>query len=121
MKQKVHSVSYLAKAEFELKDGSYDLVALPTGAEMIRMSLQVVGSPKAGTIKVTLKDEITDNPLTLLSDLLVANNTTTTVEYCYTVPSNKVLMVEVMGANEPNIKGVLKVIYFLPSVIEVEY
>ncbi len=43
MKQKVHSVSYLAKAEFEFKNGVYDLVAIPSGAEVVKVALEVVG------------------------------------------------------------------------------
>ncbi|MFP6165832.1 hypothetical protein ACLGBL_07815, partial [Helicobacter pylori] len=61
MKQKVHSVSYLAKAEFEFKNGVYDLVALPTGAEVVKVSLEVVGSPTAGSVNVGFKDETNKN------------------------------------------------------------
>ncbi len=56
MKQKVHSVSYLAKAEFEFTNGVYDLVALPSGAEVVKVSLEVVGNPTAGTVGVGFKN-----------------------------------------------------------------
>ncbi|GAA6928122.1 hypothetical protein CHC165_14830 [Helicobacter pylori] len=115
MKQKVHSVSYLAKAEFELKNGVYDLVALPTGAEVVRVSLAIAGTPKGGNVSVGIKDES--------KELFLARSITQssfTSDRDYTATSNKVVMAEVEGSNDDT-KCVLRVLYFLPSVIEVEY
>ncbi|ANT43155.1 hypothetical protein [Helicobacter phage PtB89G] len=121
MKQKVHSVSYLAKAEFEFKKGVYDLVALPCGAEVVKVSLEVVGSPVAGagSVSVGFKDETNKNYF-LTSDKLTSEKYATSARD-YTATSNKVVVAEVKGANETDVKGVLRVLYFLPSVIEVEY
>ncbi|MFP6118370.1 hypothetical protein ACLGA5_04165 [Helicobacter pylori] len=120
MKQKVHSVSYLAKAEFEFKNGVYDLVALPTGAEVVKVSLEIVGNPTAGSVSVGFKDEDTKNYF--LDSLKIAEgNKNATSAKDYTATSNKVVVAEVKNANGTNIKGVLRVLYFLPSVIEVEY
>ncbi|UOS27820.1 hypothetical protein MPG13_03620 [Helicobacter pylori] len=120
MKQKVHSVSYLAKAEFEFKNGVYNLVALPTGAEVVKVSLEVVGNPTAGSISVGFKDE---NQKNYFLTLEIANNNTgnATSAKDYTATSNKVVVAEVGNANGNDVKGVLRVLYFLPSVIEVEY
>ncbi len=126
MKQKVHSVSYLAKAEFEFKNGVYDLVALPTGAEVVKVSLEVVGNPTAGSVSVGFKDETTKNYFLTL-DNTVANSADkkhATSAKEYTATSNKVIVAEVKNTsdtNDNNPKGVLRVLYFLPSVIEVEY
>ncbi|MGN8435195.1 hypothetical protein ACR9LT_07615 [Helicobacter pylori] len=120
MKQKVHSVSYLAKAEFEFKNGVHDLVALPSGAEVVKVSLEVVGNPAAGTISVGFKDENTKNYFLTL-DNAQANNKNATSAKDYTATSNKVVVAEVKNANGNDTKGVLRVLYFLPSVIEVEY
>ncbi|GAA8102460.1 hypothetical protein Kazakh3189_11910 [Helicobacter pylori] len=123
MKQKVHSVSYLAKAEFEFKNGVYDLVALPSGAEVVKMSLEVVGSPTAGSVSVgfKFKDEIDKNYfLTLELDSNSYNKVATSAKD-YTATDNKVVVAEVKNANGTDIKGMLRVLYFLPSVIEVEY
>ncbi len=123
MKQKVHSVSYLAKAEFEFKNGVYDLVALPTGAEVVKVSLEVVGNPTAGSVSVGFKDETTKNYFLTL-DNTVANSADkkhATSAKDYTATSNKVVVAEVKNANGTDSKGVLRVLYFLPSVIEVEY
>ncbi|WQW31169.1 hypothetical protein KVM62_01050 [Helicobacter pylori] len=121
MKQKVHSVSYLAKAEFEFKNGVYDLVALPTGAEVVKVSLEMVGNPTAETVSVGFKDETTKNYFLTLDNLTENNNATSAKDY--TATSDKVIVAEVKNANpnEVKVKGVLRVLYFLPSMIEVEY
>ncbi|GAA7728336.1 hypothetical protein HpCOL14_14420 [Helicobacter pylori] len=118
MKQKVHSVSYLAKAEFEFKNGVYDLVALPSGAEVVKVSLEVLGSPTAGTVSVGFKDETTKNYFLTLEN--TNNNKNATSAKDYTATSNKVVVAEVKNANGNDVKGVLRVLYFLPSVIELE-
>ncbi|GAA7208481.1 hypothetical protein HpBGD72_10660 [Helicobacter pylori] len=119
MKQKVHSVSYLAKAEFEFKNGVYDLVALPTGAEVVKVSLEVVGNPMVGTVSVGFKDETQKDYFLNLDNLVTTKNATSAKDY--TATSIKVVVAEVKNANGEDIKGVLRVLYFLPSVIEVEY
>ncbi len=119
MKQKVHSVSYLAKAEFEFKNGVYDLVALPSGAEVVKVSLEVVGNPTTGSISVGFKDETTKNYFLTLEN--IESNRIATSAKDYTATSNKVVVAEVKNANDGYSKGVLRVLYFLPSVIEVEY
>ncbi|WQT44023.1 hypothetical protein KVC87_03250 [Helicobacter pylori] len=121
MKQKVHSVSYLAKAEFEFKNGVYDLVALPCGAEVVKVSLEVVGNPtdSEGSISVGFKDETTKEYFLKLENAQTNKNATSTKDY--TATSNKVVVAEVKSANWNDTKGVLRVLYFLPSVIEVEY
>ncbi len=119
MKQKVHSVSYLAKAEFEFKNGVYDLVALPSGAEVIKVSLEVVGNPTAGNVSVGFKDETQKNYFLALENAQTNKNATSAKDY--TATSNKVIVAEVKSASGNDTKGVLRVLYFLPSVIEVEY
>ncbi|GAA8239313.1 hypothetical protein HpKG61_06780 [Helicobacter pylori] len=121
MKQKVHSVSYLAKAEFKLKDGVYDLVALPAGAEVVKVSLEVVGGNilTVGSVSVGFKDETKKDYFLTLDN--TKNNEYATSAKDYTATSNKVIAAEVKKANGDNTKGVLRVLYFLPSVIEVEY
>ncbi|MCQ2705218.1 hypothetical protein JT101_00835 [Helicobacter pylori] len=123
MKQKVHSVSYLAKAEFKLKNGVYDLVAIPSGAEVVKVSLEVVGNYTVGTVSVGFKDESTKNYFLTLeknTNPNQSNNATSSKDYAAT--SDKVIVAEVKAtASESDAKGVLRVLYFLPSVIEVEY
>ncbi|WP_154413678.1 hypothetical protein [Helicobacter pylori] len=120
MKQKVHSVSYLAKAEFEFNNGVYDLVALPTGAEVLKVSLEVVGEVTAGNVSVGFKNEDTSYFLTL-NAADGSNKKSATSVKDYTATSNKAVVAEVKNATENYAMGVLRVLYFLPSVIEVEY
>ncbi|WRD12256.1 hypothetical protein E5K69_04605 [Helicobacter pylori] len=121
MKQKVHSVSYLVKAEFEFKNGVYDLVALPSGAEVVKVSLEVAGNPTTGNISVGLKDN--ENYFLTLENIANGsiNKKFATSAKDYTATSNKVVVAVVKNASETDTKGVLRVLYFLPSVIEVEY
>ncbi|WRB06343.1 hypothetical protein KVL72_01040 [Helicobacter pylori] len=119
MKQRVHSVSYLAKAEFEFKNGVYDLVALPVGAEVVKVSVEVVGNPTTGNVSVGFKDETTKNYFLTLENAQTDKNATSAKDY--TAASNKAIVAEVKNANATDVKGVLRVLYFLPSVIEVEY
>ncbi len=121
MKQKVHSVSYLAKAEFEFKNGVYDLVALPTGAEVVKVSLELVGNPTAGSVSVGFKDETTKEYFLKLDNITNSDKKHATSAKDYTATDNKVVVAEVKNANGTDTKGVLRVLYFLPSVIEVEY
>ncbi|ANT42680.1 hypothetical protein [Helicobacter phage Pt21299RU] len=120
MKQKVHSVSYLARAEFEFKNGVYDLVALPSGAEVVKVTLEVVGNPTAGTVSVGFKDESQKNYFLTL-EINTSNTKNATSAKDYTATNNKVVVAEVKNANGNDVKGVLRLLYFLPSVIEVEY
>ncbi|GAA8101774.1 hypothetical protein HpNP05_14930 [Helicobacter pylori] len=122
MKQKVHSVSYLVKAEFEFKDGVYDLVALPAGSEVVKVSLELVGNPVAGSISVGFKDENTKDYFLKLENTVSSSKTATSAKD-YAATSSKIVVAEVKNANGngTDVKGVLRVLYFLPSVIEVEY
>ncbi|WP_231202383.1 hypothetical protein [Helicobacter pylori] len=138
MKQKVHSVSYLAKVEFNLKDGVHDLVALPSGAEVVKVSLEVVkaslgviGFSEGARIDIGFKDEAEKkyfltlelgNPASLGEQSKIVK--TAMSDKDYTAASNKIVAADVRVGNYDggsNTKGVLRVVYFLPSVIEVEY
>ncbi|GAA8811979.1 hypothetical protein DUHN30_12030 [Helicobacter pylori] len=118
MKQRVKTVSYLAKAEFTIKNGIYDLVVLPSGAEVVQCSLEVVGEVSAAKLWVGFKDET--RPDFFLSDIDLRTNKYNTSAKCYTALDTKVISAKIENANA-NAKGVLRVLYFLPSETEVEY
>ncbi|MCK0501626.1 hypothetical protein [Helicobacter pylori] len=126
MKQKVHSVSYLAKAEFEFKNGVYDLVALPAGAEVVKVSLEVGSNVIDGDISVGFKDEPKKDYFLTLERVVSLGDehgiVTSTSAKDYTATSNKVVVAEVKNrSNLSAVKCALRVVYFLPSVIEIEY
>ncbi|MGL2771201.1 hypothetical protein ACQJ85_03615 [Helicobacter pylori] len=118
MKQRVKTVSYLAKAEFNIKNGNYDLVALPSGAEVVKCDLEVVGEVTAAKASVGFKDE--KEPNFFLNDVNLKENRYNTSAKCYTVLDTKVINAKIADALA-NAKGVLRVLYFLPSETEVEY
>ncbi|WQX71501.1 hypothetical protein KVL11_02450 [Helicobacter pylori] len=111
MKQRVKTVSYLAKAEFGIKDGSYDLVALPSGAE-------VVGEVTSAEASVGFKDEKEVN--FFLKSIHLQDNKHNTSAKCCTVLDTKVISAKISKA-QATAKGILRVLYFLPSETEVEY
>ncbi|MGL2874228.1 hypothetical protein ACQKA2_06300 [Helicobacter pylori] len=118
MKQRVKTVSYLARAEFDIKNGSYDLVALPSGAEVVKCDLEVVGEVTTAKAFVGFKDEKEVN--FFLNDIDLKDNKYNTSAKCCTVLDTKVISAKIVNASG-NAKGVLRVLYFLPSETEVEY
>ncbi len=125
MKQRVHSVSYLAKAEFEFKNGVYDLVALPAGAEVVKVSLELIGDSVTGDISVGFEDESTKGYFFDLHSITPGTEAAKLagVKEVYTATSNKVIVAKVGGVTDNSLhaKGVVRALYFLPSTIEVEY
>ncbi len=118
MKQRVKTVSYLAKAEFDIKNGDYDLVALPSGAEVVKCDLEVVGEVTTATASVGFKDE--KKPTFFLDDIQLKDHKHNTSAKCYTSLDTKVISARIETASA-KAKGVLRVLYFLPSETEVEY
>lgn len=118
MKQKVKNVSYLAKAEFDIKNGSYDLVALPRGVEVVKCNLEVVGEVTTDKASVGFKDEKEVN--FFMSDINLKESKYSTSAKCYTALDTKVISVKIINASG-TARGVLRVLYFLPSETEVEY
>ncbi len=119
MKQRVKTVSYLAKAEFFIKDGVYDLVVLPSGAEIVKCDLEVVGEVSAANLSVGFKDEKEHD--FFLDGINLNTNKYSTSAKCYTALDTKVISAKIKNAVDTNAKGVLRVLYFLPSETEVEY
>ncbi|MGL2737016.1 hypothetical protein ACQJ75_01880 [Helicobacter pylori] len=120
MKQRVKTVSYLARAEFEIKNGRHDLSVLPSGAEVVKCDLEVVGEAMA-KISVGFKDEKKVN--FFLDEINLEGgekNRYSTSAKCYSALDTKVISAEITQASG-NAKGVLRVLYFLPSETEVEY
>ncbi|WP_187854318.1 hypothetical protein [Helicobacter pylori] len=118
MKQRVKNVSYLAKAEFDIKNGNYDLTALPSGAEVVKCDLEVVGEVTTAKACIGFKDEERVN--FFLDDIDLKTSKYNTSAKCYTALDTKVISAKIVNA-AANAKGILRVLYFLPSETEVEY
>ncbi|WP_100971841.1 hypothetical protein KVD47_02450 [Helicobacter pylori] len=121
MKQRVKNVSYLARAEFDIKNGTYDLVALPSGAEVVKCDLEVVGEVTTAKASVGFTDGRDEhNNFFFLNEINFKDNKYNTSAKCCTVLDAKVVSAKIAEA-VANAKGVLRVLYFLPSEIEVEF
>ncbi|RVZ56219.1 hypothetical protein EC565_07965, partial [Helicobacter pylori] len=85
------------------------------------VTLEVVGNPTAESVNVGFKDE-TNKDYFLISFVASGTKHATSAKD-YTATDNKVIVAEVKNSRETDVdvKGVLRVLYFLPSVIEVEY
>ncbi|MGL2517309.1 hypothetical protein ACOWN6_05120 [Helicobacter pylori] len=118
MKQRVKTVSYLVKAEFDIKNGSYDLAALPSGAEVVKCDLEVVGEVTAAKAFIGFKDEEKVN--FFLDNINLTTSKHNTSAKCYTALDTKVISAKIVDASA-KAKGILRVLYFLPSETEVEY
>ncbi|WP_120904588.1 hypothetical protein [Helicobacter pylori] len=119
MKQRVKTVSYLVKAEFDIKNGIYDLSALPSGAEVVKCDLEVVGEVQAAKACIGFKDDERIN--FFLDNIDLRTNKYNTSAKCYTALDTKVISAKIVDAAEAEAKGILRVLYFLPSETEVEY
>ncbi len=121
MRQRVKTVSYLARAEFELKNGVYDLVALPAGAEVVKVSLEMVNNSNSVGVSIGFKDEV-EKDYFLPLNIVVNKNESIIINRDYTAVDNKVIVAEIKQTTpSEDAKGVLRVVYFLPSETEVEY
>ncbi|GAA7306146.1 hypothetical protein HpBGD104_12030 [Helicobacter pylori] len=118
MKQRVKNISYLARAKFDIKNGTYDLVALPSGAEVVKCDLEVVGEVTTAKASVGFKDEEGVN--FFLDNINLTECKYNTSAKCCTVLDAKVVSAKIAEA-VANARGVLRVLYFLPSEIEVEF
>ncbi|CAM3303991.1 hypothetical protein [Helicobacter labetoulli] len=117
--QKVKNISYLCKAEFALANiEKKELVALPSGAEVVSVNLKITKARAGGTVSIGLDDEAN----------VFLNNSATTKSFAQsatllTLKDNGVITAKITGCDgvSEDTKGVLRVLYFLPSEILVEY
>ncbi|WP_121022117.1 hypothetical protein [Helicobacter vulpis] len=117
MEQKVHNVSYLAKVVFNLDKEQVDLVVVPKGAEVISVNLEIT-QPSVGNtlVDVGLKDaqDFFMNDVSAQtkgweeSQARLSSQTTQVIQARITTPDKQA-------------QAILRVLYFLPSVISVEY
>lgn len=111
--QKVKNLSYLAKVEFSLQDTERkDLVVLPSGAEVLSVNLEIEDG-FIGQASIGLDEQIEF----FLSKTSSSSNQSAKV---YTTQKKSIINAKVESGDE-NKKAILRVLYFLPSEILVEY
>lgn len=117
--QKVKNVSYFCKSEFELKDGKKDVVILPQNAEIVSVNLEVTKGVTGGSVSIGVDEE---------ASYFLNNIATTTAGFnqsskWLTTKKQTQITASITGitSNTNGAKGILRVVYFLPSEILVEY
>ncbi len=120
MRQMVHNVSYLAVTTLLLPtigNESYPAVALPNGAEVQSVSVEVQEEADVGT---TLKVGLSSDIEFFANDLNIATNGNYTSAKTHTMQSTGTINVKASGKSA---KGAIKVrvFYFLPSQIMTEF
>lgn len=118
--QKVKNISYLCKAEFALANTEKkELVVLPSGAEVVSVNLEITKAHAGGAVSIGLDDE---------ANVFLNNSATTKKGFTQsatllTLKDNGVITAKITGCEgvSEDTKGVLRVLYFLPSEILVEY
>lgn len=120
MRQNVHNVSYLAVVTLNLdttKDASYPAVALPSGAEVLSVSVEVKEEADIGT---TLKVGLASDEEFFANDLNLATKGNYTSAKAHRMQSTGTINVK---ASQASTKGtmIVRVFYFLPSQIMTEF
>ncbi|MBD5165225.1 hypothetical protein [Helicobacter sp.] len=120
MKQNVHNVSYLAVTTLNLKtiqEQSYPAVALPSGAEVLNVSVEVQEEADAGT---KLKVGLASDEEFFANDLDLATKSNYTSAKTHKMQSTGTINVKASKTSE---KGaiIVRAFYFLPSQIMTEF
>lgn len=120
MKQLVHNVSYLTKTTLSLEtiaDVSFEAIALPAGAEVISVSVEVQEVGSAGT---TLSVGLKGDEDFFARDLDLSQKAQYTSANQMQMQNTGTILIK---ANQKSTSGVLviRAFYFLPSTISTEF
>lgn len=121
MRQAVHNVSYLAvnSIDFSSSQGktSFEAIALPLGAEVISVNLNV---DEASDVGITCDVGLNENKEVFLNDIPLDRKAPHTSAQNLRVASRGSMNLNLSGATTKG-KVTLRVLYFLPSTIVAEY
>lgn len=120
MKQRVKPISYLAKVEIDFAsvgNTSYEAVALPEGAELLHISLEVTEAGESGA-KADLGFK--DSTAAIADDVDISKVGTNIAGFVGSTKSITSLTFTPSAAQSKG-RGILRVFYVLPSEILAEY
>lgn len=118
--QKVKNISYLCKVEFPLVNTEKrELIALPTGAEVLCVNLEIAKAHAGGSVSIGLDDEA-NLFLNAVATTKKGFSQSATLHTLKDTGNITAKMSGFDGASE-DLRGVLRVLYFLPSEILVEF
>ena len=116
--QKVKNISYLCKSEFNLSDSAQkEVVILPQGAEIISVNLELSKAHAGGNVSIGL-DEQTNYFLNAINAATAGFSQSSKLATC---AKQSAITAKMVGFGDTEEKGNLRVMYFLPSEILVEY
>ncbi|WP_120953300.1 hypothetical protein [Helicobacter sp. L8] len=118
MEQKVHNLNYLCKVVFNLDEDTKNLVAIPAGAEVLDVTLEISKVLTGASIDIGFTDETQY----FLDDVSADNKGYHRSESFFSAPSTTQIQAAITGHNKTTPgQAILRVVYYLPSVISVEY
>lgn len=113
--QKVHNVSYLAHVTLDLSQATTKAVILPKGAQVVQVSLEVTEPSDSGA-KLDLGFEGSVD--VIANDINIEQVGVNICNVALEPKQNLELLATSTGTTKG--KAILRVLYFLPSVISVE-
>ena len=124
MKQRVKNISYLAKTDIDLstlKDNTYEAVALPAGAEIMSIDLEVAEQAQAATkLDIGLKNANTHDTDFFANDLDIQAKGYKKSSVVTT--AKQAAQITLTFDTKPSAgRVVLRVVYFCPSEIMTEF
>ena len=124
MKQRVKNISYLAKTDIDLstlKDNTYEAVALPAGAEIMSIDLEVAEQAQAATkLDIGLKNANTHDTDFFANDLDI--NAKNYKKSSVVTTAKQASQITLTFDTKPSAgRVVLRVVYFCPSEIMTEF
>lgn len=115
--QKVKNISYLCKSEFKLSGESKEVVIVPNGAEVVSLNLEIPTAIVGGSVSIGLDDD----------DSFFLNAISTAKAECHqsakltTITKSSAITAKATGITADDAKAIIRVMYYLPSEILVEY
>lgn len=120
LQQRVHNMSYLAKAIINLDEieNGYKALVLPKGAEITHLSVEVLEEVASATLSVGLNE----NDNFFMNAIDIGTRKSYLSEVISSVKDISEITITTAGvAQMTSGKIVLRMIYFLPSQITTEY
>ncbi|WP_104742090.1 hypothetical protein [Helicobacter ailurogastricus] len=117
MQQKVKNISYLCKVEFGLDEEGKQLVALPQGAEVLRVNLEIAKPQAGASLDIGFKDEEDYFMNDIPGDTAGFHNS----EKLYCAKVSTTINATIVGFDKDSeSKAILRVHYFVPSEVVLE-
>ncbi|AFI05216.1 hypothetical protein [Helicobacter cetorum] len=125
MKQLVRNVSYMVESRFFLNKPTIELAAIPQGAVIVKCNVEIITPLESGT--TTLSVGIKGSDALFLNGIKVLKTDPKYSQFnesnvLYEMPTTQTINANITNPDATNkAEAILRVCYFLPSKIQVEY